>query len=34
MGAALQSQQGQAVVADIPNYVTIPPTIVHYDVAG
>jgi uncharacterized protein (TIGR02118 family) len=34
MGAALRSPQGQAVVADIPNYVTIPPTIVHYDVAG
>jgi uncharacterized protein (TIGR02118 family) len=34
MGAALQSPQGQAVVADIPNYVTIPPTIVHYAVKG
>jgi uncharacterized protein (TIGR02118 family) len=32
MGAALQSPAGQAVVADIPNYVTIPPTIVHYEV--
>jgi len=34
MGASLQSPQGQAVVADIPNYVTIPPTIVHYDLQG
>ena len=34
MSAALQSPQGQAVVADIGNYATIPPTIVHYDVKG
>lgn len=34
MAAALQSPQGQAVVADIGNYATIPPTIVHYDVKG
>jgi hypothetical protein len=32
MGASLQSPQGQAVVADIGNYATVPPTIVHYDV--
>jgi uncharacterized protein (TIGR02118 family) len=32
MGAALQSPAGQAVVGDIGNYATIPPTIVHYDV--
>jgi quinol monooxygenase YgiN len=34
MGAALQSPQGQAVVGDIGNYATIPPTIVHYEVKG
>ncbi len=34
MGAALQSPQGKAVVGDIGNYATIPPTIVHYDVKG
>ena len=34
MGAALQSATGQAVVADIPNYATIAPIIVHYDVTA
>jgi uncharacterized protein (TIGR02118 family) len=32
MGASLQSAAGQAVVTDIGNYASIPPTIVHYDV--
>lgn len=32
MGAAMQSPAGQAVVADLGNYVTTPPTVVHYEV--
>lgn len=32
MGAAMQSPAGEAVVADIPNYVTTPPIVVHYEV--
>jgi uncharacterized protein (TIGR02118 family) len=32
MGAAMQSPAGQAVVADIPNYITTPPIVVHYEV--
>lgn len=32
MGKAMQSAEGQAVSADIPNYVTVPPTIMHYEV--
>ena len=34
MGAAMQSPEGQAVGADVPNYVTVPPVIVHYDIEG
>ena len=32
MGAAMQSPQGQAVGADVTNYVSVPPVIVHYEV--
>jgi hypothetical protein len=32
MHPSLQSAAGQAVVGDIGNYASIPPTIVHYDV--
>ena len=34
MGKAMQSPEGQALGADVPNYVTVPPTIVHYEVQG
>jgi|SRR3954452_12540488 uncharacterized protein (TIGR02118 family) len=34
MGRALQSPEGQAVSADIPNYVTVAPIIMHYEVQG
>jgi uncharacterized protein (TIGR02118 family) len=34
MGKAMQSPEGQAVAADVPNYVTVPPVMVHYEVAG
>ena len=32
MGAAMQSPAGQAVAADVPNYVTTPPTVLYYEV--
>ena len=32
MGAAMQSPAGQAVAADVPNYVTTPPAVLHYEV--
>src|SRR3954467_1004625 len=32
MGKALQSPEGQAVGADVPNYVTVPPIMMHYEV--
>jgi len=32
MVKALQSSEGAAVAADGPNYVTVPPTIMHYEV--
>ena len=31
---ALQSPEGQAVGADVPNYVTVPPVMMHYEVKG
>jgi len=34
MARALQSPEGQAVAGDGPNYVTIPPIIMHYEVQG
>ena len=34
MGRALQSPEGQAVAADVPNYVTVAPIIMHYEVQG
>lgn len=34
MGAAMQSAEGQAVVADTTNFATTPATVVHYEVAG
>ncbi|MGE0737382.1 MAG: EthD family reductase [Alphaproteobacteria bacterium] len=33
MGAAFGSPEGQAVVADVPNYATAEVTIMHYEVA-
>ena len=33
-GRAMQSPEGQAVAADVPNYVTVPPIIMHYEVKG
>jgi uncharacterized protein (TIGR02118 family) len=32
MGQAMQSPEGQAVANDVSNYVTVPPTIMHYEV--
>jgi uncharacterized protein (TIGR02118 family) len=32
MMKALQSPEGAAVAADVPNYATIPPTTMHYEV--
>jgi uncharacterized protein (TIGR02118 family) len=32
MGKAMQSPEGQAVANDVSNYVTVPPTIMHYEV--
>ena len=32
MGKALQSPEGQAVGADVPNYITVPPIMMHYEV--
>ena len=32
MVKAQQSPEGAAVAADVPNYVTIPPVIMHYEV--
>ncbi len=34
MNAALQSPEGQAVSADVPNYATGPVQLVHFDVPG
>jgi len=31
MIAALQSPEGRALGTDVPNYVTIPPIIIHYE---
>ena len=33
-GRTMQSPEGQAVAADVPNYVTVPPIIMHYEVKG
>jgi uncharacterized protein (TIGR02118 family) len=32
MGKAMQSPEGLAVAGDVGNYVTVPPTVVHYEV--
>jgi uncharacterized protein (TIGR02118 family) len=32
-GKAMQSPEGQAVAADVPNYITVPPIILHFAVA-
>jgi uncharacterized protein (TIGR02118 family) len=34
MVTAMQSVAGQAVVADVPNFATTPPTVVNYAVAN
>lgn len=33
MGASMQSEQGAAVAADVPNYADQPPLMVHYEVS-
>ncbi len=32
LGAAMGSPQGQAVAADVPNFASNPPTLIHYPV--
>ena len=32
MGAAMQSEQGGKVSADVPNYADQPPVMLHYEV--
>jgi uncharacterized protein (TIGR02118 family) len=34
MGAAMGSPAGQAVAADVANFATVPPTLIHYPVDG